>query len=315
MNRINSFSKLILLLLLALTGCKEFFEPSLEHRKVVLLAPANGTEGPLYAQSFWWDDVEDALKYRLQVVSPNFANTARLVLDTVITGNKFNFTLDPGNYEWRVRAENGSSQSQFTTAAFAIYASSIKQQQPQLQSPVNNLISNVNNATFKWLKLYGADKYQLEIDTNSFADETRLFFNKTITTLAYNVPFTRDKIYQWRVKALNDTAESKWSVIQNITFDSTPPAAVILVSPAIGASVATPVSIKWNTSATAAKYQLYLYKSDQTTLYSSSFPMTLTTNSYTFTGLPGERVYWEVRPIDAVGNGGEFSAFWNFTVQ
>lgn len=315
MKRTANLPKIIFLLLLLLTGCKEFFEPSIEKRNVVLLAPVNGTESVQYAQSFWWEQVEDALKYRLQVVSPTFAGTARLVLDTLITADKFNFTLDPGNYEWRVRAENGSSQTPYTTSAFVIYASSIKQQQPQLQLPANNSVTNVSNATFKWLKLYGADKYHLEIDTNNFADEKVLFFDKTVTTLEYNVPFTRDKLYQWRVKALNDTAESKWSGVQNITFDSTPPAAVVLAAPAFGSAVSSPVAIRWNAVATAAKYQLYIYKSDQKTPYTTAFPMTLTGTSYTFTGVLGEKIYWEVRAIDAVGNTGDYSEFWNFTVQ
>jgi hypothetical protein len=315
MEKINIYKGMLLLMMLTAFGCKEFFEPSIDKDTVTLLAPVNGTETAQYAQTFWWTEVEHALKYRLQVVAPDFVNTSKLVLDTVVATDKFTFSLDPGKYEWRVRAQNGSSQTLYTTAAFTVYASSIKQQQPQLESPLNNTVTNVNSATFKWSKLYGATKYQLEVDTNNFADEATLFYNNTVTTLSYNVPFTRDKLYQWRVKALNDTAESKWSTVQNITFDSTPPTAPTLVSPASGLITSSPVALRWNAVANATRYKLFVYKGDQTTLYSSAFPVTVTGTNYTFTGVAGEKLYWELQAIDAVGNIGEFSAFWNFTLQ
>jgi hypothetical protein len=314
MRRINNIG-MIFLLLLSITGCKEFIEPSIHDKPVVLLAPSNGTEGTIYAQSFWWEEVEDALKYRLQVVTPDFNNTARLVLDTLVNTNKFNFTLDPGNYQWRVRAENGSSQTRYATATFTVYASSITTQQVQLQAPANNLLTNVSSATFKWLKLYGATKYRLEIDTNNFADEKVLFLDQTITALEYPVTFTSNKVYQWRVMALNDTASAKWSVIQNITYDNTPPVEVTLSAPATNAAVASPVTLRWAATPTAVKYQLYVYNSDQTTLYSSTYPLTLTGTTHSFTGNSGERVYWKVRAIDAAGNTGAFSELRNFTIQ
>ncbi|WP_158800284.1 hypothetical protein [Pedobacter sp. L105] len=313
--KVNSLTKIIVLLVFFISGCKEFFEPNIEKKNVVLLAPVDGTASALYTQTFWWNEVDDALHYRLQVVSPDFINTQRLILDTLITGNKFNFTMDPGYYQWRVRAENGSTQTPYTVAGFVIYSSSVKAQQPQLVSPVNNLLTNVSSATFKWLKLYGADKYHLEVDTNNFADTTVLFLDKTIPDLQYTTTLSKDKIYQWRVKALNDTASSKWSAVQNFTFDSTPPAQIVLTAPATAASVASPVTLTWGAESTAAKYQLYVYKSDQTTAYSSSYPQTVTGTSATFTGTSGDKVYWQVRAIDAVGNVGAFSTLWNFTVQ
>lgn len=315
MKRTITLSKIFFLLMFLLAGCDEFIEHSIQDSKVTLLAPVSGTESVLYAQSFWWEPVEDALKYRLQVVSPDFTHTTRLVLDTLMTGNKFNFTLDPGNYEWRVRAENGSSQTSYTTANFIIYPSSIKMQQVQLQLPANNAITASSNQIFSWLKLYGADQYHLEIDTSNFADEKVLFFDKKTSNLEFPVALTKDKLYQWRVKALNDTAESKWSAIQNITFDSTPPAQVVLSAPATGALVASPVTLKWEGANTAARYQLAVFKSDQTTPYNNTFPLTLTANSYVFTGAPGEKIYWQVRAIDGIGNIGTYSELRNFTTQ
>lgn len=299
-----------------LLGCKEFIEPSIAKRNVLQLAPANGSEGRQYNQTFWWEPVEDALKYRLQVVSPDFDKTQRLILDTLIETNKFNYTLDPGNYEWRVRAENGSSQTAYARSAFFIYASSIKEQQVQLQLPANNTLTNQSSNIFSWLKLFGADKYILQVDTNNFVNESKLFLNETLPGQEFIVNFERDKLYKWRVKAKNDTAESKWSVIHNITFDKTPPAGVQLSSPANNEPVAKPVTLRWNVTATAAKYQLYAYKTEGRVPYGTKFPVSLTTTSYSFTdGSTGEKVYWEVRAIDEVGNVGPYSELRSFVIQ
>ncbi|WP_214228793.1 hypothetical protein [Pedobacter sp. B4-66] len=311
----KNITKALLGLVLLSTGCKEFIEPSIEKKNTVLLAPSNGTETNVYSQTFWWEELDNALQYRLQVVMPDFNNTSRLILDTIITASKFSYTLEPGNYEWRVRAENGSSQTPYSKAAFIINPSSIEQQQVQLQSPANNFVTNQSNAVFKWLKLFGADKYQLQIDTSNFEDETILFFNKSTPNQEFNVTLTRDKVYRWRVKAVNATVESKWSVIQNLTLDKTPPGVVFLTSPTNEQVVTKNVSMKWEALAEAKKYQLYIFKSDGTSSY-GSFPIIITTSTYSFTeGKSGEKLFWQVRAIDEAGNFGAFSELRSFLIQ
>ncbi|TDQ11564.1 fibronectin type III domain-containing protein [Pedobacter metabolipauper] len=312
----NTIPTAAALFLFSLLGCSEFIEPNIEKREVVLLAPANASESNQYSQTFWWEEVEDALQYRLQVVAPNFVNTSRLILDTVIKTNKFNYTLDPGNYEWRIRAENGSSQSPYKTASFVIQPSTIEEQQIQLQSPANRLVTNQSSTVFSWLKLFGADKYRIQIDTANFEDGNVLFLDKTTPNLEYTVAFTKDKVYRWRVKAENATMESKWSVIQTITFDKTPPGEVFPASPTDQQSVARNPTLSWEATADAKKYQLYIFKSDGTSIYSPTFPVTVTGLSYVFTeGKSGESVTWQVRAIDEAGNAGTFSKIRGFSIQ
>lgn len=312
----KNISQILLGFVLLSTGCTEFIEPSIEKKAVVLLAPSHGTESAVYAQTFWWEEVDNAFQYRLQVVTPDFNNAARLILDTVVTKNRFSYTLDPGNYEWRVRAENGSSQTSYSKAAFIIQPSSIEGQQVQLQSPANNLITNQNSTIFKWLKLFGADKYQLQIDTSNFEDDTALFFDKSTPNQEFTVNLTKDKVYRWRVKAINATVESKWSTIQNITLDKTPPGVVFLTSPTNEQVVTKNVTLKWEELAEAKKYQLYVFKSDGTSVYSSTFPIILTAATYSFTeGKSGEKLFWQVRAIDEAGNFGAFSELRSFLIQ
>jgi hypothetical protein len=300
-----------------LSSCDAIIEPSIAKKPVQTEAPSEGYQSTSYTVNFWWDEVDHALTYHLQVVTPDFNNPGSLVLDTIVKKNTFAFTLSPGNYQWRVLAQNGSSQTPYSTPRnFSVAAGSIKQQAVQLSSPANNLVTNQGPVLFQWSSLYGATKYQLEIDTNNFADENTLVYNRTIATQQYSFSFPKDGVYQWRVKAENDTAQAQWSVVNVVTYDHTPPAAVTLSAPADASTLPLPVNLQWNAASGAIKYKLYVYKSDGTTLYSQSFPMVLTSTSYSFNqGNSGDKFNWTVTALDAAGNESAAVTKRSFTLQ
>jgi len=300
-----------------ISSCKAIIEPDISKRVVTPEAPGDQYQSASYNIGFWWDAVDDALTYHLQVVTPNFNNVGSLVLDTIVKSNKFNINLNPGSYQWRVMAENGSSKTAYSAAkSFTIFQSSIKQQAVQLTSPANNLLTNQGAVTFQWGNLYGATKYQLQVDTNNFIDTTKLVYNQTIPGQQITITLTKDQIYQWRVRAENDTAMAKWSLVNSMTYDHTPPAQVTVIAPANNVTISQPVSLQWNPAASAAKYKLYAFKSDSVTTYNSSFPMSLTTTTYSFNvGTSGDRVYWKVTAIDAAGNESTASVLRSFVVQ
>lgn len=304
-------------LIITLASCKDIIEPSISKKVIQPEAPVDQYQSTSYTVNFWWDEVEDALTYHLQVVTPTFASPGSLVLDTIIKKNTFSFNFDPGNYQWRIMAENGSSQTVYSNArSFNVAATSIKQQSVQLISPANNLLTNQSTPTFKWSSLYGATKYLLEIDTNNFADENILIYNQAIPGQQIGFTLPKDQTYQWRVKAENDTAQAQWSTIYTVTYDHTPPAKVSLATPADAATVTLPVSLQWNAVATAVKYKLYIYQGDGTTIYSSSFPMSLNATSYSFnTGNAGDKIYWLVTAVDAAGNESPVSDKRSFSLQ
>lgn len=308
---------LLVTALLYLSSCDDIIEPSISKSQVQLEAPANQYVSASNTINFWWDPVDHALTYHLQVVTPNFAAPGSLVLDTVVSNNKFSFNLSPGIYQWRVMAENGSSQTPYAAArTFTVGVTAFSQQTVQLTSPGNNFLSNQGTVVLQWGSLYGATKYQLQIDTNSFADTTVLIYNKTIVAQQYSFTFPKDQAYQWRVRGENDTAFSGWSSVNTMTYDHTPPPQVSLLLPAPGQTVSLPVSLQWNPATTAVSYRLYVFQSDSTTNYNSSFPMLLKTTSYSFNlGSSGDKIYWKVSAIDAAGNEGQASALSSFMVQ
>jgi len=299
------------------TACKEFIEPAITNSKVQVIAPGNGYQSSKYAISFNWEETDDALYYRLQVVSPTFDSVSTLVVDTLIKANKLTVSLDPGKYQWHVQAQNGSSKTAYTAARnFTILSSSIKQQKVQLQSPGNGITTNQAAISFAWGDLYGATRFRLQIDTANFTDTTKLFYNQTTPGLGVKFSLPKDQNYQWRVRAENDTASSLWSSINSFTYDHTPPGKPLLTSPATAATVSMPVNLQWGAVSSAARYKLYVMKSDSVTTYSSTFPMAMTTTSYNFNiGVFNERIYWRVSAIDAAGNESQASELRNFTVQ
>ena len=318
--RLRPISYLLIILFAViglLSSCDDIIEPSINKSQVSLEAPANQYTSTSYTVNFWWDQVNHALSYHLQVVTPTFAAPGSLVLDTIVTNYKFSFSLNPGNYQWRVMAENGSSQTGWSTPrSFTVVAGSIKQQSVQLTSPSNNLLTNQSPYTFQWGSLYGATAYQFEIDTNNFANESNIVSNQTIPGQQISFAFPKDQIYQWRVRAQNDTAQALWSPVYTVTYDHTPPGQVTLVAPVSGTTLSLPIALSWNAVATAVKYKLYVYQSDGTTLYNSSFPMVLTGTSYSFNlGSSGNTVYWMVTALDAAGNESPASTKNSFVLQ
>ena len=299
------------------SSCDAIIEPSISKKAVQPEVPTDQYQSTNYTVGFWWDEVDNALGYHLQVVTPTFASPGSLVLDTIIKKNTFSFNFNPGNYQWRVLAQNGSSQTVYTSPrSFTVVATSIKQQAVQLVAPANNLLTNQGNIVFQWNSLYGATKYQLEIDTNNFVNESAVIFNQTIPGQNISFSFPKDQVYQWRVRAQNDTAQAQWSAVNLVTYDHTPPVQVTLSSPNDGVTVTLPVALQWNTVATAVKYKLYVYQSDGVTLYNQNFPVLLNTNSYSFNlGKSGDKLYWAITALDAAGNESQLSVQRSFVLQ
>ncbi|TCD05845.1 hypothetical protein EZ449_15380 [Pedobacter frigidisoli] len=307
---------LLLMFVLSLFACSEFIEPSLKDRKIILLGPGEHLETNSYQQTFWWEGSSDAIFYRLQVATPSFDSLSKLVLDTLITSTKFTYTLDPGKYQWRVRAENGSSQTAFALRSFIVYTSSIAAQSVQLISPLNGLVTNKNELRYEWLNLYGATAYRLQVDNNNFLDESRLLLNISTDNLSYLQQLTIEGNFQYRMRAENAAENSKWSVVKNFNYDITPPEKAGLLLPANRQAVTLPVRLSWAALGDADHYQVYVYKSDSTSLYGTAFPQAVSSASYNLLNAQsGESLLWRIRAVDKAGNTGIFSNYYSFTVQ
>ncbi|WP_412560650.1 hypothetical protein [Winogradskyella sp. MIT101101] len=114
------YIKLILVVGL-LVSCEEIIEvEDISNDSVTILAPSDATTLAITDINFSWDAVEDAEKYKLQIATPSFEMANQIVMDTTITVISFNQTLELGDYQWRVRAENSDYQTEYSTQSFTI---------------------------------------------------------------------------------------------------------------------------------------------------------------------------------------------------
>lgn len=310
---INIFIGSILLLL---AGCSEFIESSIENRKIDVLAPANKLETNSYQQTFWWNPMADALFYRLQIVAPKFDSVSKMVLDTLIKTEKFAYTMDPGKYEWRVRGENGSSASNYSTRSLEIFSSSLKEQSVQLTVPSNGLYFSKPDIRYEWLKLFGAKVYRLQVDNNNFLDENNMTLNITTDNLGFLQTLSKEGTYQFRVRAENSVENSKWSTVRSLIYDITGPERILLNTPSNKQAVSRPVRLTWSRLADAERYEISVYQNDEQTPYSKSYPQIVNSTEHIFdAGNVGETIAWRVRAFDKAGNAGAYSEIRTFTVQ
>lgn len=98
------------LIFLSLQSCYDIVEEDISDQSLELLAPFNGAELTDTEVTFRWSDVEGISGYELLVVKPDFDRIEKVVIDSTLTDERFNYELLPGVYEWRVRAFNSASE-------------------------------------------------------------------------------------------------------------------------------------------------------------------------------------------------------------
>jgi hypothetical protein len=236
----------LLFFVLALTsGCNTFFEEDISNRTIAILSPITGLETEIASQTFWWKTVDGASNYRLQIVSPSFGSTEVLILDTLVSADKFTVILYPCVLEWRVRAENSVYQTDWTIGKLQIYSTSdLTRQKVNLLSP--GLITKTKNIRFQWGGVSNAKGYSYVAYKELWDGIFETVPTKVDTTFIDKV--LDDGKYVWGVKAKNPISESLYSQ-KSLIVDTTPPPMPVLSSPADSSVVTnTTVVFSWTSS-------------------------------------------------------------------
>jgi len=296
------------------TGCDDLFEKDLTGRTVHLIAPSDSVVTALSAQTFWWNAMDGALAYELNIVTTSFDSIVQLVLDTTISGTQFQHTLWPGQFQWRVRAVNGSSASNYTTHTLTVdTASDLVGQTILLNTPLDGSFSDHLNISFSWQPLSMATSYRLQLSSDGFATGANVLDTVVTSTFA-SVTLSEEGLISWRVRAEASSTVSSYSAIRTVRVDATAPAPVILWLPEHNASfVSQEFDFAWqpNTDNGSPLFDtLYVYTDSLTTLLSArrgvqgSVTDSLGVGTY----------FWRVRPFDEAGNIGPYSEVRKFTV-
>lgn len=101
-------------------SCDDILEEDISNKEVNIIGPCQNctlnTEGVI----LWWEEVKGASGYQIQVVSPSFEFAEFLIADTVVGRTDLSLQLIHGNFEWRVKAQNGEYQTSYKYSSFVV---------------------------------------------------------------------------------------------------------------------------------------------------------------------------------------------------
>lgn len=305
--------------LLFLFSCeKEFIETDLSGKSLAVIAPADNDTVATAVPLFWWNEINGARNYRLQIVYPDFNVPQQLLYDTTVEADRFYPSLSPGyTYYWRIRPENGSSHGDWVTRRLTIDSTvSLSAQTVVITSPASNgYATSSSTVSFSWNSIASASFYRVEI-TNSTSGATVTSTTTTVTSFSYTFA---EGNYTFSVRAENASSFTPESV-RTFTVDQTAPTSPVLVSPVSNAYYASPPAsllFDWVSASDALTDSLYIATdSTFTSGIQTSLLLNSTQSSYSWAGVQVATIYfWRVRSADAAGNRSNYSSTNKFTVN
>lgn len=298
---------------LVLTSCAKWFEGDLSDQSVVLLSPINNYEDSIQTKTFYWEELDDALEYELQVVSPSFDSLISFELDTVITDNNFTSSFTSGSYQWRVKAKNSASETAYSSRYFGISAAaSLAGQVIILDAPSNQLATKDSVIEFSWTSIEGAEEYLFRIIDNSDGTEV---LSTTISENSTTHTFEKDGNYRWTVQAINDNSASN-TTEGYFTVDRVAPLSPVLSLPSDLDTISRfNIDFSWVQNATIGSSVFDSLFISTDSLFNTGDSFYSNSQSYRVDSLDANTYYWRVRSFDSAGNNGSYSDFKTVTVE
>ena len=311
-------SQLVVLIgLITLTTCEAIFEKNLEGEEVFLIIPLDNLTTDLAAQTFWWEGVDGAEGYNLQIVTPGFDSILRLIVDTNIINDRYETNLYPGVYQWRVRAYNYSSSTDYYGRSITILNTfDLSNQQVVLKSPGINLITNDTSIGFEWFELNNATDYRFELKYDSWDGD--YVINPVLTSDNTLTLDLHEGVYTWGVQAQNQNSASQFS-FRTFMVDTTKPAIPILIKPLQNdTTLSHEILFQWSrpdTTLSPIKDSLLISVDSLFTGEGYSRYFFTENTSQTTTLDASGKYFWRVRSVDAAGNLGGYSQTRKLTIQ
>jgi len=307
-NRILFFC---IVILAGILSCDDLLEKDITGARIIINSPTDSFVTANYDVNFWWKEVPQAKIYRLQIVSPSFDNIQKFIVDTPITYNRIALQLQPGKYEWRIRAENGSSYTEYVTRSFAVDSNSnLSGQSLYVNTPEDNYYINSETISFKWSEFPFATSYEINIiDVLGSSDETVLTQTNQLTRTF------GEGSYKWKVRAINEdnASSTQFSVARLLVIDFTSPFSSVPLLPADNSTDTNSVRLVWSRDEDAFI--------DSLVVAADSLFQDLV-----FTGLKedtqhvlsplviNETYFWKLKTRDRAGNWSNFGSVFRFQV-
>lgn len=185
---------------------------NLTNQVVLLSNPQSGIYTNNVNLSFSWMALPTAENYHFSL--NNTVNNAVIYEQSGITGNGISLngqTADDGQYSWKVKAVNQTSETDFFSRNF--YLDTVPPNVPQNSAPADNATQDNNtDVNFSWNispdsgAVQSAIHFVIEFSTNINFTDSFLTSETSVTNFSYT--FNSPGDYYWRVKAV-DKAENQ----------------------------------------------------------------------------------------------------------
>ncbi len=306
----------LIILAIFLFSCEDIIEEDISKKGVNVLSPPDQFNPETSTVNFFWDYLEGADDYQIEVVRGRFDSVTSFVVDTFVQINQFTFNFNPGEYEWSLRALNSVSSTAYIVRSFRIDSSSnLAFSSVNLVFPAKEVYRD-SSLTLRWDKVFSATSYEAQI-VNS-ANGNIVFQDTTSTNSVSTGDILSSNDYEWRVKALNAQSETDFAS-STFSIDLLAPGAPSLQSPADGLTpaIGPEITFTWQKGRDANDNWEY----DRLYIYEGSLSATprqydVMTESFTDTAFnAGSTYFWRVKSFDVVDNESEFSTNRSFTAQ
>ncbi len=307
-------------LFLALTlfqSCRDFIAEDLTDKDVVVLSPSDNLSTTSATINFYWEELEGARTYRLQIAKPSFDNMSSLLMDTSVTQTQFTYVFTPGTYQWRVRAENGSSETPFVTRTITIDSTTdLSTQQIILINPADNYATNTTSFTLNFFGLYNATQYRVAVKSYTTGFSGSLIVPEIVITDTFvTVSGLTEGYLDWGVKGESGVSSTPFTT-RSIYIDLTDPLAPTLNTPANAATISGPdFTLSWTNgsdSGSPLTDSVYIYQNSTLSVLRKAYLSSITILTDT---IADGTYYWRIKAIDKAGNSGPFSTTRSFTVN
>ena len=321
MKKIINLAKVTMIFTALLISCDDIFEEDISDETIQTIYPSQNDVIEGNAVHFQWNPIEGAEDYRIQVVDINRSDY--ILIDSLIGQTNFIYSLEPGDYRWRVRAENFAYESSYSfPVLFSMETSdNLSGQTLFLSTPKNNLYTNTKDNTYTWQALSAANTYTFELQKNSGSLETVLLLEEDIQNTSFAPDanlYDEDAEYRWRVKGVNETSETQFTS-RGIFIDTQTPNIPSLDSPADESnSVTRTIMFNWDNGTDTGNVKSEITGTVEISS-DENFSTVIATgeggDSYQHTFDNPGIYFWRVIAADEAGNTSDYSEVWKITVN
>lgn len=307
----------LILIVIFSWGCHLVFEEDIDNKNMVIFIPSDNYISTESNLSFWWEEIEGADYYQINVYKINNGHVSGLLTDTNLSSNQFEWSFSPGDYEWSIQAFNSAYTSNTTIRKFSIdsslniNSSKVIQIIPYANSFINNKV-----VFLKWLTVYNAEKYFIQVkDQNNIYIGTQLMADTNFIQIPNEslLDTLNEGTYEWTIHAENSYSVSLKSS-QIFHIDRTNPGNINILTPSNNAILLDSlIHFSWVSGSDNhwSFDSLFIY--DDTLALNLVYKNEVLYQNYKDSIGPGE-YFWQIKSFDKAGNF-SFSQFSKFQVQ